>query len=254
LKGGSLVVEQVYLLDGSQLKANADGSSPEAQFYCSLNKSVAEVDFVIPSLPPGRYGFAIVDAQGAAPWRLSFLMREDQGRWMLAGLYPKATTAAGHDGLWYWTQARQMAKSKENLDAWLYYLEAETLLQPAGFVQSTHLEKLTTEQGAVVPPVLSGGISSDVPLVVKGADGVEYRFTGLGVDDAPASDKVDVAVHLKVDSLGDAAAARKRNSDAMSALVKAYPELRKGFHGVWLVTDVAGQSPFATESAMSEIQ
>ena len=45
LKGGSLTVEQVYLLDASQLKRTADGTAPDAQFFCSLNKTIAETDF-----------------------------------------------------------------------------------------------------------------------------------------------------------------------------------------------------------------
>jgi hypothetical protein len=82
---------------------------------------------------------------------------------------------------------------------------------------------------------------------------VEYHFTALGVDDSLGNDKVDVTAHLKVDQLGDAAAAQKRNSDAMNALLAAYPELRKPFHGVWMIAEVPGQNPFATEQAMSQI-
>ena len=55
--------------------------------------------------------------------------------------------------------------------------------------------------------------------MVKGPDGAEYHFTGLGVDDSLAKDKIDVMAHLKVDQLGDPAAARKRNLDAMVASV-----------------------------------
>lgn len=257
VKGGALAVEQVYLLDGTDLKKNADGSAPNAQFFCSLNKSVAEVDFLIPGLLPGRYGFAIVDVQSAAPWQLSFLLRQEAGqptgRWAMAGFYPKALTAAGHDGLWYWRQARTMATAKEHWNAWLYYQQAQALLQPTGFVQSSHLEKLKSEQSAAAPPALSEGISPQAPLVVKGADGTEYRFVGLGVDDSLGAAKIDVVAHLKVDALGDAATAKKRNADAASALVAAYPELRKSFHGVWIFTEAAGVNPYATEAAMSEI-
>ena len=124
---------------------------------------------------------------------------------------------------------------------------------PAEFVQSTHLEKLQTEQAAAAPPVLSEGVSAEAPLVVKGEDGVEYRFTGLGVDDSLGKEKVDVVAHLQVTEIGDPAAARKRNTDAMSALLGAYPELRKAFHGVWVFAEVKGQNPFATEQAMSDI-
>jgi hypothetical protein len=254
VKGGTPVVEQVYLLDANQLKRNADGSLPDAQFFCSLNKSVAEADFVIPGLAPGSYGFVVVDvADASSPWRLSFLLRQEQGKWMLAGFYPKPLSAAGHDGLWYWTQARTMTAQKQRWNAWLYYQQAQNLLVPVNFVQSTHLEKLKTEASAAAPPALSEGVSAEAPLVVKGSDGVEYHFTALGVDDSLEKDKIDIMAHLKVDQIGDPAAARKRNSDAMAALLTAYPEMRKPFHGVWMIADVPGQNPFATEQAMSEI-
>jgi hypothetical protein len=254
VKGGTAIVEQVYLLDGTQLKRGADGSVPEAQFFCSLNKSVAEADFLISGLLPGRYGFAIVDVEnGPSPWRLSFLLRQEQGQWQMAGFYPKPLSAAGHDGLWYWTQARTMAAEKEHWNAWLYYQQAESLLRPTNFIQSTHLEKLKSEETAVAPPTLSEGVSPEAPLVVKGVDGAEYHFTGLGVDDSLAREKIDVTAHLKVDQIGDPVAARKRNADAMAALVAAYPELRKPFHGVWMFAEAPGQNPFVTEQAMSDI-
>jgi hypothetical protein len=255
VKGGTPVVEQVYLLDGMELKRGADGSLPEAQFFCSLNKTSAEADFMISGLAPGRYGFAIVDVSDtSSPWRLSFLLRQEQGKWTMAGFYPKPLSAAGHDGLWYWTQARTMTAQKEHWNAWLYYKAAESLLTPANFIQSTHLEKLKAEASAAAPPALSEGVSADSPLVVKGPDGVEYHFTALGVDDSLAKDKIDIMAHLKIDQpIADPAAAHKRNSDAMIALLAAYPEMRKAFHGVWMVADLAGQNPFATEQAMSEI-
>jgi hypothetical protein len=253
IKGATPMVEQVYLLDASDLK-KADGSAGNAQFLCTLNKSIAEADFSIPGLPPGKYGFAIVEARGiAAPWRLSFLLQQVQGQWQMAGFYPRPMTAAGKDGLWYWTEARTMAKNKEQWSAWLYYQQAEALLNPANMIQSTHLEKLRSEQTAAAPPMISSGVSAEAPLVVKGADGAEYHFTGLGVDDSLAKDKVDVTAHLKVEQIGDPVAARKRNTDAASALVAAHPELRKSFHGVWVFAEAPGQNPYATEMAMNEI-
>jgi hypothetical protein len=163
-------------------------------------------------------------------------------------------TAAGHDGLWYWIQARQMVAQKQTWNAWLYYQAAQRLLQPADFVLSTHLDKLRTEAGTAAPAALSDGVSVDAPLVVKGADGTEYRFTGLSVDDSLAQPTLDVAAHLRVDAATDPVAGRKRNNEAASALLAAYPELRKPFHGVWIYAEAAGQSPFATEEPMAEIK
>jgi len=258
LTGSTPVVEQLYLLDATTLKRNADNSPSEGQFFCSLNKSTLEAEFDIPALPPGRYAFVMVTmASATAPWRLSFLLRQDppgQGNWLIAGFYPKATTAAGHDGLWYWTQARQFVKDKQPWNSWLYYQEASRLLQPADFVTSTHLEKLRSEASDAAPPALSDGVSIDAPLVVKAAGGAEYHFTGLSVEDAPAPATLDITARLHVDPITDQAAARTRNAGAAAALLAAYPELRKPFHGVAVYAEATGQPPFSTEVPMSEIK
>lgn len=252
LSRGVITVDQVYLLDASQLKPTSD-----AQFFCSLNKSANEAEFFIPGVAPGVYGFAVVGvAASPTPWVVPMLLRREQGRWLLAGIYPHATLAAGHDGLWYWREARRLAADKQRWNAWIYYGLAEELLKPAGFVQSTHLQKLRDEQRASAPPALSAGIGSDVPLVVKGQDGKEYQFTALGTDDTLGRDRIDISAHLRVDQIGDATGARKRNEDAMRALLAAYPELRGSFHGVWMVAEApasTGQAAFATEQAMTDL-
>jgi hypothetical protein len=40
----------------------------------------------------------------------------------------------------------------------------------------------------------------------------------------------------------------------MGALLAAYPEMRKPFHGVWVFAEEAGKNPFATEQPMEEIR
>jgi len=271
LTGATPTVEQVYLLDATSLKRNADGTAPDAQFFCSLNRSTMEADFLIPALPPGKYAFAMINvappagAAKPAPWRLSFLLRQEpvpptgQPKWLLAGFYPKPLTAAGHDGLWYWTQARQLAKDKQLWNAWLYYQAAAILLRPADFVLSSHLDKLHTEQTAAAPPVLSEGVSVDAPLVVKAANGDEFHFTSLTVLDS-GQPALDIVAHFRADppagatAAPDPAAARKRNNDATLALLTAYPELRKPFHGISIFADTAGQPPFATSQPMADIK
>jgi hypothetical protein len=268
LAGDAPVVDQVYVLDATGLKPATDGSSTEAQFYCSLNRTSNEVEFDIPSLPPGRYGFAIVNlvpgSGSVAAWRLSLLLRQQpagSGPWLLAGLYPRALTTAGHDGLWYWTQARQMAQQKQPWNAWLYYREAQRLLQPADFVVSTHLEKLRSESAAAAPPTLSDGIGPDAPLVVKGVNGAEYHFTSLSAEDASAAEgqsvpanQLDVVVHFNADPLPDQNAARQRNLAASAALLTAYPELRKVFHGIAVYADSANQPSYRSAFTMADVR
>jgi len=256
LKGESPGVEQVYLLDASANKRNADGTPTDAQFYCSLNKSPTETDFNIGSLPPGRYAFAMVRFTGPQPELLSLLLRQDSAAspWQLAGLYPKPTTAAGHDGLWYWKQARALAAAKQPWSAYVFYQEAQNLLQPAGFVSSTHLENLRTERNSATP--LANGIGLDNPLLLKGPDGTEYRFTAIFPNNTLGKDKLDVAADLHVPSLGDPATVRQRTLAAMNVLLTAHPELRQNFHGVWIFTypaNAPSQNPLATEAAMDEI-
>lgn len=278
VQGAQLSVDQVYLLDANNLKTLGDGTNQDAQFFCTLNKSVSETEFLIPSLPPGRYGFAVVTAQNGAqgqkaPWEISFLLRQEQGgsHWSMAGFYPKALTAASHDGLWYWTHARDLVKAKQPWSGYLYYQQAQSLLQPVGFVSSTHLDKLRKETSASAPPALSDGISTDAPLVVKGLAGAEYRFTALTTDDSLGADKIDVLVHLQADPAveppspgsssksGSAKATppvppRERNANAMAALLAAFPELRANFHGVWVFADAVGSNPFITEEPMANIR
>ena len=254
LAGGTAAVDQVYLLDASQIKPAPNGAESEAQFFCSLNRSVAEADFVIPGLKPGMYGFAIVRVEhGAAPYRISYLLARDGSTWKMAGIYPQPMTAAGHDGLWYWKDARQRVTEKQKWNAWLEYGEADALLRPAAFVDSTHLEKLHSEQNAAAPAAVSEGVSADVPLVIKAADGAEFHVTSMRLDDAAGGDRPDVAVHLRVEPLADVAAARKRNEDAMRAVLAAYPELRQAFRGIAVVAEASGATPFTTEARMADI-
>lgn len=254
VKGADPQVEQLYLLDASGLAKTASGANPDAQFYCTLNKSQAEVDFAIPQLPPGKYAFATVWMEAPKPWLLSFLLRSKGNAWQLAGLYPKPLTAGGHDSLWYWTEGRKLAAAKQPWNAWLYLGEAQALGRPANFVSSTHLDKLQAEIASDAPPALSAGLSADTPLVVKATDGAEFRFTALAVEDTLGADKPDVAAHIKVDTLGDAAVARKRSVDAVTALIDSHPELRQTFHGVVLYEDTPEGKPFGIELAMAEIK
>jgi hypothetical protein len=254
LKGAVPEVDGLYLLDASTLQAT-NGVNPDAQFYCTLHSttsgSPSEVEFSIPQLPPGKYSFATVRMEEAAPWQLSFLMRQEAGKWLLAGLYPKPMTADGHDGLWYWKQARTLEAQKQPWNAWLYLQEAQALMLPANFVSSTHLERLQTELQTVAPPAVANGLSADAPLVLKATDGAEFRFTGISVDSTLG---LDVVVHLKVETLDDAAAARQRNIAAMKAFLAAHPELRTAFHGIWVLAEAPNKSPYATELTMADLK
>jgi hypothetical protein len=280
LAGDILRVTQVYELDATSRKA---GDTTDAEFTCPLTGTTSETDFAIPGLPPGTYGFAMVEANGPSPWLLAFLLQQQGGQWKMAGFYPRTRTAAGHDGLWYWRAAREDAKTKDLWLAWLLYGEADQLLRPANFVTSTNLDLLQTERRTAVPPELSGGIGRETPLVVKAAGAgvaggnesaagansaagknaaagaTEYRFTGISAEGSEDGKGLNLMLHLELQANADPAApspaaAKVRNTAAAQALLEAHRQLRQAFENVWVFAESPGQNTFATEIKMDEIR
>ena len=260
LKGDTLEVKQVYELDASTRQA---GDSSEADFSCALKDTTAETDFAIPGLPPGVYGFAMVEAASTEPadhaWLLAFLLQKAGGGWKMAGFYPHARTAAGDDGLWYWNAARERVRAKQPWLAWMYYNEADELLRPASFVTSTGLDKLRAEEHAAAPPELSDGIGAQAPLVVKAKDGGEFHFTEMSSEAAADGLSLHLVLHYKVGETADNAAAdRARNLAAAKAMIAAHPELRQGYSavvvlGLVVVADAPQQAPSVLSVPMAEI-
>jgi hypothetical protein len=255
VSGDILRVTQVYELDATDRKAADTG---EADFTCPLIGTTSETDFAIPGLPPGTFGFAMVEANGSSPWLLAFLLQQQAGQGKMAGFYPRARTAAGHDGLWYWRAAREDAKAKDLWLAWLLYGEADQLLRPANFVTSTNLDLLQTERRTAVPPELSDGVGPETPLVVKGNPGAEYRFTGISTEGSEDGKRLNLMLHIELEPGSDPAApnpaaAKARNTAAAQALLDAHPLLRPTFANVWVFAESPAHDTFATEQKVAEI-
>lgn len=257
LQGASFVPETLWILDNSTAKAGADGSAQDAQFSCQLNRSAHETTFSIPALPAGRYALIVMNSAGTAePWQVALLLRQSSpGTWQLGGLFPRALTAGGHDGLWYWRTARDYSSKKQPWNAYVYYTEAEQLLRPVTFASSTNLETLEGEQGKAAPAALSGGLGPQQPLVLAPAQGNEVRVTSLRAENAPdRSGSLDLLAHVQVSGpLADPIASRARNAHAAKTLIAAYPELRSAFHGVWIVADLPGGGTYISEEPMSAL-
>ncbi len=257
LQGASYIPDTLWILDASTAKPGPDGSPQDAQFFCKLNGGAAETSFLIPALPPGRYALAVLDAAGTAePWQIAMLLRQSSpGTWQMGGLFPRATAAGGHDGLWYWRTAREFAAKKQAWNAYVYYTEAEQLLKPVTFVSSSHLELLEGERGKAAPAALSSGIGTSQPLVIAAARGGEVRVTGLGAEKSPTQGGgIDLLAHVQADqALADPVASRARNAAAAKAIVAAYPELRSAFRGVWIVADLPGGATYISEEPMNAL-
>ncbi len=250
ITGDTLAVTQAYLLDASGRKA---GDKSEADFACPLAGGVAETDFGIPGLPPGKFAFAMVEAKGPTPYLLAFLLEGEGESWKMAGFYPHERQAAGHDGVWYWTTARADAKADKPWLAWVLYGEADQLLRPAGFVSSANLDKLRSEQRAAAPEPLVNGLSAQTPLNVEGPTGTQFRVTSLGAQSGDGGKTLDLVVHFQADGALTGDAATQRNVGAATALLTAHPELRQGFANVFVMADAGGGAPFAVERPVSSI-
>jgi hypothetical protein len=245
VRTASITVDEFYILDSAGNPAGA----AQTDFFCGSPVVV----FNIPNLPPGTYALAILHATGVPqPQQVSLILsRTSEGRWMLAGMSEKPMTAAGHDGLWYWVSARNYAKTKMNWDAWLYFRLATKLLDPVDFMSSPNLDKLQHEADSVRPTDLPG--QAPVTLYSQGA-----TFAVNGIDTTTALGGLDLDVNYTPDAaqeaqLHDPALGRQQVTGVMSAVLKAHPELRGAFHGIWVHASQGSASIFALELSMDQI-
>lgn len=247
IKQATLTVEALYSLKATDLKAG-EGN---AEFFCAVPGSSLVVTVTIPDLPPGNYALAILRATGVAhPQQISMILEEEptgSGHWKLAGLYVRPLTAAGHDGVWYWKQARVFEQKKQNWNAYFYYHTAEFLLNPVDFVSSPNLQKLQKEMAGVKPADLPG----KNPLMVQ-AGGQSLAVTGLRTDTFQGG--LDLVVNYQAKGVSGPVETRTQIVDLMKALLAKHPELREGFHGLWVYASNGTGAPFAIELPMNQIQ
>lgn len=243
LQQAALTVDEVYLLDATSQAADAQ----RTDFFCG--SPVVVLNFT--GLPAGMYALAIVHATGVPnPQQIALILsRSPNNQWLLGGLYAKAMTAAGHDGVWYWTSARRFAQTRMNWDAWFYYQLATNLLNPLDFLSSPNLEKLHHETDQVRP----GGLPGTTPMLLAG-HGATYSVTAL--DPTTALGPLDLDLHYTPDAaqaaqLRDPTAARAQVTSVMAALLELHPELHDAFHGVWVHADQGNATLFALELPMS---
>jgi hypothetical protein len=152
LAGATVTVDALYDLDASDLKTAAE----DTVFYCGVANLPVHMDITIPQLPKGHYALTLVHATGVKqPQQMAFLLQKD-GDWQLAGFFVKPMLMAGHDSVWYWTQARAYNQKNQKWDAYFYYATAAYLAAPADFITSANLDKLNQEAAGAKPLGLPG--------------------------------------------------------------------------------------------------
>lgn len=242
-----LTVDSLYILDATDLK-----SAQESQFFCGVPGSSLTVEVTIPNLPPGRYALAIVHATGVKePQQLSLVLQNDpvgSPDWKLAGFFTRPMTMGGHDGLWFWQQARQYAAKKELGPAWFYYQTAQNLLTPVDFISSPNLQKLNKELEQSRPDALPG----QEPMRLN-AGGQSFQITNLHVGEF--SGQLDLIVTYSATPGLDPVAARAQVTAVMRGLLQQYPGLQNAFHGLWVYAATpSNPNSFALELPMDQIQ
>jgi hypothetical protein len=242
LTGATVTIDALYGLDASDLKSAAE----DTQFFCGVPGSPLHVDFTIPQLPQGRYALVLVHATGVSkPQQMAFLLQKN-GDWQMAGFFVKPLLVAGHDALWYWTRARAFDQKNQKWNAYFYYTTAAYLASPADFLTSTNLEKLNQETVNSRPAGLPGA----QPMTVTEGDKT-YAINDLHTDGSLGG--LDLVIHYSARNVGDPVATRAHNLEVMKATLAAHPELREGFHGLWVFAEAPPERPFGNELAMSDI-
>jgi hypothetical protein len=244
LKGGKVYWSDGYLLDATDLKAPED-----TQFFCTNADSSVTMTISLRNLPAGRYALLIGDYEGAPlAGQLALILGADAsagGKWKLGGLFVREGALDGHDGIWYWRHARELAVKKADWSAWFSYDTARWLLLPVDFLSSPHLDKLNREQSQ-----LGTNPSESLPLTVGGA-GKSWRITAIHLDTTLHTP--DIALVYEGTGLTDPAAARAEAISVLSGFLKLHPELRENFHGLWAYAEKDGRQSFAIELAMHDI-
>ncbi len=212
----------VYLLDAS----TDTGTVERAEFFCGIFNSSDRTGFVLTSLPAGKYAVVIEEGHGKTPATLAVVLQDLSSAWKIAGFYVKQTTANGHDGDWYWQQAKQFAAKGQKHNAFFYYVQARELLAPVPFMTTPTLDKLYDETQANTP--------NDIPLsdavTLTGPDGKNYQMTSALP--LPVQDGMSLVLKQKVPDASDTTAAFSANMGLMKAAIAKWPEVRDIFTSV----------------------
>jgi hypothetical protein len=245
VKGGKAQLRNVYVLDASTLTAPSD-----TQFFCSNANGSMTVTISMHALPPGKYALVLSDAVGAPmAGQMGFVLVWDTAGasgWKLGGFSARQGSFGGHDAVWYWTRARELARSNLPWAAWYCYDTARYLELPVDFLSSPNLDKLVQEQMRI-----KGGPSEDTfPYSVTSGDRT-WKIDGIRLD--ASLHEPDLGVTYESTGSTDPAVLRTEAIAVLGALLKAQPGLRENFHGMWAYASTNGKATPVMELPMAQI-
>lgn len=210
-----------------ELKLEGTAPVERAEFLCGVfganGQTPTSAVFAIPNLPPGNYAVTVLDASTAkGPYTVSFVLQQDGTTWKFAGFYVKAAQAAGHDGQWFATKAREFKSKGQMRNAWLYAAQAREMLVPVPFMSTMVTDKLYDEFQSVKP--------ADMPPPDITAAGKTYKVNSLYL--LPVNNELDLILKYASADVSNNTQTFQENQAVIKALVAKYPEFRDAFDSV----------------------
>ncbi|HZR30689.1 MAG TPA: hypothetical protein VFA76_02395 [Terriglobales bacterium] len=197
-----------------------------ADFYCGIYNSPDRVGFSIPNLAPGKYALVIQDVKATnGTYSVSMILEQAGANWKLAGYFVQPETIAGHDSQWYWNKAKEFKSKGQNINAYMYYVQARQLMQPVTFMGTPQLDKIYDETQQVAPKDLPTSGPVDQMLGTK-------SFKLNQVFPVPVNNELDLVVKYLVPDISDTSQVFQDNMAVIKGMVSKYPELREAFSAV----------------------
>jgi hypothetical protein len=226
LAGSKATARPPFLLE-------ADGTAPipRAEFYCGVfgrnGQTGDSAAFYLNNLPPGKYAAVIFDAPSSkGAYTVSLILQQIASDWKLGGLYIKAAQTGGHNSDWFLTRAREFKGKGQAHNAWLYYLEARSLISPLPFMSTAATDKLFDESQKAQP----ADWPADGKTVGLSAGTTTYKLVDLFPE--VVGNDLDLIVKYQVADVSNTNLAYQSNIAVMKALLAKYPELRDAFVAV----------------------
>jgi len=235
------------------LVAEGSAAIPRAEFFCGVFGSKGQTRdsavFTLNNLSPGKYGVVILDAPTSkGPFTASLILQQQGSDWKLGGLYIKSGQSGGHDSDWYAARAREFAAKGQKHNAWLYNLQAISLVSPLPFMSTAVTDKLYDDSQKSEP--------ADFPAEGKTADlaagTATYKLTALFPE--VVGNDLDLIVRYQASDISNSNQTYQNNIAVMKALLTKYPELRDAFASmVARAVDPSGRD-YGTMLAMKDIK
>jgi hypothetical protein len=257
LAGSTAAARPPFLLE-------AEGTTPiaRAEFFCgvfgSKDQTRDSAVLSLNNLAPGKYGVVILDAPSSkGAYTVSLILQQQGSDWKVEHLYIKAAQLAGHDSAWFAARARAFQSKGQMHNAWLYYVEAISLVSPLGPFMATKASDDLNDESEKLQP-------ADFPAKGKTADlsagttagtsagTVAYKLTALFPE--AVGDDLELIVRYQANDISNTKQAYQKNVAVMKALVEKYPELRDAFAAVVARAVDASGHDYGTLLKMKEIK